>query len=137
MKYESIKNVFSDLYKHKKEFNEEFGLKSKEDEAIVPYSPGKLICTDLGYTIMIIERRYTHALGYEYTALVDGELQEWLTHSVIESQDPGANTLGMLYNSDVAEEFKGRNLYISKHIDVHYDEKKPFGWADKFKEYIK
>ena len=35
--------------------------------------------------ILVVERRYSEAMGFEYSLLIDGQMFEWITHSVLEN----------------------------------------------------
>ena len=53
------------------------------------YLPGKVIHyqTPRGGTqsMLVVEVRHSEAMGYEYSLLINGEIFEWLTHSVLEN----------------------------------------------------
>jgi len=36
------------------------------------------------YTVLIVDRRYSDIMGFEYCALVGDKTHEWLTHATIE-----------------------------------------------------
>ena len=35
--------------------------------------------------MLVVEVRYSEAMGHEYRLLINGEIFEWLTHSVLEN----------------------------------------------------
>ena len=53
------------------------------------YSPGKVIRykspKEGQKTVLVVEKRYSKAMGYEYSLLINGEIFEWITHSVLEN----------------------------------------------------
>ena len=53
------------------------------------YPPGKVIPyqspRDGTQSMLVVEVRYSEAMGHEYSLLINGEIFEWLTHSVLEN----------------------------------------------------
>ena len=68
-----IKKIFKKFYKKHKEPDFGFPI-GKFINVESPHHP---------YTVLIVDRRYSDLMGFEYRTLVDGKIHEWLSHSVI------------------------------------------------------
>ena len=69
-----IKKIFKKFYKKNMEPNFGFPV-GKVIHVESPHHP---------YTVLIVDRRYSDLMGFEYRTLVDGKMHEWLSHSVVE-----------------------------------------------------